>query len=96
MTVVPPAHLGVAAVHTTASPLHWRELQWLADERGLRLAPDGMYEGGAPVVTSDDVAVYRAVGLQPVPAEQRDGTDELALARRGELPSCADVDDIQG
>jgi DNA polymerase (family X) len=97
LTVVPPDRLGAAAVHTTSDARHWSQLQRIARQRTLRLAHDGLVDDhDALVATPDDRALYAALGLPLVPAEQRDGTDELALAQAGQLPQCADVDDLRG
>ena len=97
LTVVPPGRLGPALIHATGSPGHWRQLARLAAARSLRLAPDGLHGvDGDLIDTPDADAVYRALDLQPVPAEQRDGTDEVALARQGGLPLCAAVGDLRG
>jgi len=97
LTVVPPQRFGAAAVHATGSRRHWAELERIARERDLRLAPDGLYRhDGTLVETPDDHTLYAAMDLPLVPAEQRDGSDELDLARAGRLPRCAEVDDLRG
>ena len=97
VTVVPTDATGPASIHATADPRHWAALQQLARERPLRLAPDGLRDGtGARVAVPDEAAVYRMLGLQPVPAEQRDGDGEVDLAARLALPVCADVVDLRG
>ncbi|HEX6256892.1 MAG TPA: hypothetical protein VFZ70_13890 [Euzebyales bacterium] len=97
VTVVPPTRLGLALVHATADSRHWRGLQALATVRSMRLTADAMHGPGETLLDTPDAdTVYRALDLQPVPAEQRDGTDELDLARAGRLPRCADVGDLRG
>ena len=97
LTVVSRERLGAAAVHATGNDKHWAQLQHIARARSLRLAPDGLFRGdGTLVATPDDRALYHQVGLTHVPAEQRDGTDELDLAGAGRLPRCAEVDDLRG
>lgn len=97
VTVVAPAATGPASIHATADHRHWAALQRRAGEWSLHLAPDGLRDrSGAPVTAPDEATVYRALGLQPVPAEQRDGGDELDLAARHALPVGAAVDDLRG
>jgi DNA polymerase (family 10) len=97
LTVVTPARFGPAVIHSTSSPGHWQQLVRLATRRTLRLTSDGLHEAdGTEVPATDADAVYRLLDLQPVPAEQRDGTDELALAATGRLPQCAAVVDLRG
>jgi DNA polymerase (family 10) len=97
LTVAPPDRLGAASVHATSDPRHWSRLAQIARGRSLRLDPDGLcQDDGSAVATPDDRALYAAIGLPHVPAEQRDGTDELTLAQAGRLPRCADVNDLRG
>lgn len=97
LTVVSPERLGAAAVHATGTEQHWAQLQDIAGRRSLRLTPDGLHRSdGTFVATPDDRSLYGAIGLPPVPAEQRDGTDELVLAAEGRLPRCAEVGDLRG
>jgi DNA polymerase (family 10) len=95
--VVDPDGFGPAAIHATADPRHWIGLQRLAWERGHRLEPGGLVDvDGSLVAVPDSDAVYRALGLQAVPPEQRDGDGELDAAARHALPVCADVAGLRG
>ncbi|WP_370326679.1 helix-hairpin-helix domain-containing protein [Euzebya sp.] len=97
VAAVPPAAFAVERIRRTAHPSHWRSLVRVAAERGIEVDSDGLRDAtGTLVEVADDAAVYAAIGLQPVPAEQRDGTDELALAAEGRLPCCAEVADLRG
>ena len=51
-------------------------------------------EGRDPFELLDEIETR--LDLQPVPPEQRDGTDEVALAREGRLARCASVGDLRG
>lgn len=82
-----PDRVGPALTHAAGDPGHWRQLQQQAVARSLRLTPGGLYAtDGALIGSADADTVYRSLDLQPVPAEQRDGTDEVALAGEGRLP----------
>jgi DNA polymerase (family X) len=97
LTVVPPGRLGAAAIHATASADHWRQLERRAAARARRLTPDGLVGADGQLIDTPNAdAVYQALDLQPVPAEQRDGTDEVTLARQGRLPRCAAVGELRG
>ena len=97
LVVARPERAGAALIHTSGSARHWEQLQRHAAARSLRLTPDGLHAvDGHLIAAASAEAVYRALDLQPVPAEQRDGTDELVLARQGRLPRCATVEDIRG
>ena len=43
-----------------------------------------------------EVAVYRKLGLQPIPPELREGHDEVELAAEWRLPALVTVEDIRG
>jgi DNA polymerase (family 10) len=95
--VVAPDAVGPAAIHADAAPRHWTSLQRLAEARSHELTPDALRDHtGARVAAPDAAAVYHTLGVQAVPAEQRDGTDELDLAARHALPVGADVTDLRG
>jgi DNA polymerase (family 10) len=97
LVAVPAGRLGPALVHATAASGHWERLQRVAAARSMRLTPDGLSTtAGAVLDVPGPDALYQALDLQPVPAEQRDGTDELDLARRARLPRCADVAGLRG
>src|SRR5690606_10830704 len=88
---------GAALAHATGAPKHWAALQRCAAERGLRLEPAGLHDStGEAVPTPDEPALYAALDLPLIAAEQRDGTGETDLARRGVLPRPATVDDLRG
>jgi DNA polymerase (family 10) len=97
LTVSTPPRFGAVLVHATGPTAHWERLRRLAAARSFGLRPDGLRDGsGAAMPTPDERAVYAALGLPVVAAEQRDGTDELDLARAGRLPAGARVDDLRG
>jgi DNA polymerase (family 10) len=97
LTVSTRQGFGAVLAHATGPAAHWTQLQRLAAGRGMRLSDGGLYDDrGSPVTAADERAVYAALGLPIVPAEQRDGTDELTLAATGRLPSGAEVEDLRG
>jgi DNA polymerase (family 10) len=65
---------------TTGSPAHLAKLQ----------------ERGEPADAADEPAVYDALGLNWIPPELREGTDELDLSAAGELPELVEATDIRG
>jgi DNA polymerase (family 10) len=97
LTVSTGQGFGAVLAHATGSTAHWAQLQRLAAERCMRLTDDGLYDQhGSPLAAPDEQALYAALGLPVVPAEQRDGTDELTLAGIGRLPSAPRVEDLRG
>jgi DNA polymerase (family 10) len=97
LTVSTGQGFGAVLAHATGSTAHWAQLQRLAAERCMRLTDDNMYDQhGSALAAPDEQALYTALGLPVVPAEQRDGTNELTLARSGRLPSAPRVEDLRG
>jgi len=80
------AHFGWALICATGSSEHVEQLKTRADARGVVLTA---------LDATDEVDVYRALGLPLLPPEVRDGSDELAAADAGDdftdLVTLADV-----
>jgi DNA polymerase (family 10) len=88
--------LGAALLHATGSAAHLDALHGIALQRGLQLTPQGLRRGTDPLDTSDEDAVYDALGMQTVPPELREGGDEIALACEGKLPRLVELADLRG
>jgi len=86
----------VALLLATGSEEHLRQLRRRADDASLSLSEDGLWRGGELVECPDEAAVYRALGLQWVPPELREGEGELELAGAGRLPELVRVEDLRG
>jgi len=92
-----PPNAGAALLYLTGSSGHFAALQSHADTAGFRLTASGLHTRDgrlqeAPV--EDDI--YRALGLPTIPAEIRNGDDEIAIASRGDLPALVTRRDIRG
>jgi DNA polymerase (family X) len=61
----------------------------ILDQKGLR-------RGGKVVAAATEEAIYRALGMQTVPPELREGRDEIARALAGTLPELVTDFDIAG
>ena len=107
LRVVEHASFGAALQYFTGSKDHNVKLRGRARDRKLTINEYGVYELGAGAKESDtpkgksragrtEADVYAAVGLPWIPAELREGGDELLLAERGELPDLVTLDDIRG
>jgi DNA polymerase (family 10) len=92
-----PADLfGAVLVHATGGVLHVGQLADAARKRRLTLAPDGLCAGARRVSTPREEDVYAALGLPLIPPELREGTDEIALARKGALPRLVTMKHLRG
>jgi len=92
-----PANAGASLLYLTGSRAHFAALQKHAQAAGLRLMPSGLHARDGvlqPAAHEDDI--YRALGLPSIPAEIRDGLEEVAMAARGDLPALVSRRDIRG
>jgi DNA polymerase (family 10) len=91
-----PPNAAAALLYHTGSPAHFAALQKYADALGFQLTPSGLHKNGVlhPAAVEDDI--YGALGLPTIPAEIREGADEVALASRGTLPALVSRADIRG
>lgn len=93
---VPPEEFGAACVHATGSPAHVAALAARARALGLRLDRHGVGRGRRRVDAPDEEAVYRALELQYVPPELREGRGEVEEAAEGRLPRLVAYEDLRG
>ena len=56
----------------------------------------GLCRGGKVVAAATEEQIYKALGMQPVPPELREGRDEIARALAGTLPELVTDADIGG
>jgi DNA polymerase (family 10) len=96
LSIVPPARFPAALVLATGNTGHLEELRARARALGLELDPAGLSRGDAPVPCPDEEAIYRALGLPPVPPELRQGRGEVEEAAAGRLPSLVSEADLRG
>jgi DNA polymerase (family X) len=80
--VAAPRERVVALVRATGSRRHVRQLEERAEERGLALRRDGLFDlrAGAepePIELADEADLYARLGLAYVEPERREGLDEV-------------------
>ena len=80
-----PETAGSTLWRLTGSPAHVKAIRQLARERGVDITREATEE-----------EVYALVGLPFIPAEIREGTDEIAAARDGRLPVLVSRAEIRG
>ncbi len=93
---VRPEAAAAARVVDTGSASHVAALAARAEARGLRLAADGLWRGDSRIAVDDEEALYRALDLDRVPPELREGRGEVAAAAEHRLPRLVDYDDLRG
>ena len=96
LRVVPPEAFGAAWLHATGSEAHVEALRERAAARGLRLDADGLWDGARRVDAADEDGIYRALGLDVVAPELREGSGEVEAAGAGLLPRLLRYEDLKG
>jgi DNA polymerase (family 10) len=99
--VVPAAQFAFALHHFTGSKEHNVALRQRALQRGLSLSEWGFErrgdsDGTLPQNIDNESALFAALGLANIPAELREGYDELKLAEADALPDLVKTSDIRG
>jgi len=86
--LAPRERFGFELIRATGSAAHLRQLADRARER--RLAWDAGLGG------CEEADVYRALGLEAIPAELREGQGEIEAAAAGALPALVEGSDLAG
>jgi DNA polymerase (family 10) len=94
--ISPPPQYGGALLFNTGSREHLAELQRRADPLGLRFTGDGLRTAGGLASTPTEAEAYALVGLDYIPPELRQGTDEVADAADRALPALIERSHIRG
>jgi DNA polymerase (family 10) len=95
--VHPPARFGTAWQYATGSQAHNVALRELALEHGLSLSEHGfLQQAGGEILCSEEVEVYRTLGLPWIPPEMREDRGELKSAAEGRLPQLVKLEDLVG
>jgi DNA polymerase (family 10) len=92
----PAARFGAVLVSATGSERHVAQLAAHARQKGLSLSAESLGRRAKPVATPAETDVYKALGLQAIPPELREGTDEIARAKKKALPSLITMKDLRG
>jgi DNA polymerase (family 10) len=106
LRVVRRDSFGAALQYFTGSKEHNVRLRARAKDHGLTINEYGVFRsadvsaGGEatarPVAGATEEGVYAAVGLPWIPAELREGRDEIERAAAGELPRLVELADMRG
>lgn len=96
LMVLPPASWGSLLQHFTGSQQHNILLRTYAVGQGLHVSEWGITRDGVLTPYADETAHYRALGLDWIPPELREGTGEIEAARHGRLPKLIELQDIKG
>ncbi len=94
---VRPEEFAAALHHFTGSKEHHVGLRGLAKEKGLKINEYGIETtAGERLLIADEAAFYRALGLDYIEPELREGLGEIEAAAGGTLPALVTPGDIRG
>ena len=86
----------VAWWRATGSASHVTEVVAHAAGFGFRLTDLFVDASGLPVPLADEAAIYRSIGLDPLPPELREGLGEVRAATVHTLPTLLTLGDLRG
>ena len=96
LTFTTEAAFPAALAALTGSKRHWTGLVERARQGGFTLTGSGLRQNGSAVGLADERALYRALELDYVPPELREGEGELEDAAAGRLPRLLEQKQIRG
>ncbi len=96
--VIDGKRYGSMLQYFTGSKAHNIKLREFALKKGLSLNEFGIKNvtSGKVETFSSEEAFYKKIGLDYVPPEIREGTDEVKLAQQHKLPALVELKDIRG
>jgi DNA polymerase (family 10) len=89
-------HFGISLLLATGADAHLHELRTMAERQGLALTNRGLRRGDKIIAAKTEAGIYQALGLQYIEPELREGRGEIALARKGRIPTLVELADIRG
>jgi DNA polymerase (family X) len=89
-------HFGGMLLEATGSAERLEALREHAKAKSYHLDINGVWKGRKLIASASEEAIYSALGLQFIPPELREGSDEIKLAKTGKLPLLVEDADIRG
>ena len=98
LKIVEPDQFGNVLQHFTGAKAHNVALRESAVRRGLHVSEYGILDDatGETLRCASEEEVYRALGLDWIPPELREGRGELEAAATGALPDLIELGDLRG
>ena len=87
---------GISLLFATGSKRHLQALQQRAANSGMTLTPEGLRRGRKLIAAETEADTYRALGLQYIEPELREGLDEIERAAAHEIPPLVTAADLRG
>jgi len=89
---VPEQFFYAGLQYYTGSKTHNKAIQEIARGKGYKIAKEGF----VMLAVESEESFYKALSLQYIPPEIREGEEEIDLAANGLLPDIIDLSDIRG
>jgi DNA polymerase (family 10) len=92
-----PDNAGATLLYLTGAPAHFEALRHQATAAGWTLSASGLFAADGtlrPSASEDEI--YSAIGLPVIPAEIRNGDEEVSRALAGTLPTLVAREHIRG
>ncbi len=87
---------GISLLLATGSEAHLRELVEVAKTKGCDLTEEGLLKGGKVIARKTEAEIYRALALQFIPPELREGRGEIEQARAKGVPRLVEAKNLRG
>ena len=96
--LLPESSYGAALQYFTGSKMHNVSLRQKALKRGYTLSEYALtrLEDGGVVASATEEDIYKALGMDWIPAELRDNQGELEAAAEHRLPRLIEISDLRG
>ncbi len=91
-----PEHFGSSLLLATGSDAHLQQLRTLAEGQGLSLTDRGLRRGDKSIAAKTEADIYKALGLQYIEPELREGRGEIAPRRKHLIPKLIELSDLRG
>lgn len=85
-----------ALIKNTGSNKHWQQLKELAKSKGMELSEDGLRANDKLIKCKSESDMYAALGLANIPAELREGMDEIEIAKDSHFAELIRLEHIRG
>src|SRR3989338_1434590 len=94
---VSEAEFPFALIYFTGSKEHNVAMRGLAQDKGMKLNEYGLFaKGEKRIPCKDEADIFAKFGLAYIPPEIREGTKEIELAKKNQLPKLVEEKDIRG
>jgi DNA polymerase (family 10) len=96
LRVVEDKQYPYALLYFTGSKEHNTALRGIAKDKGLKLNEYGLFRGEKLIPCQDEADIYKALGMEYIPPELREGLGEIAAAEKDKIPSLITEKDLRG